>query len=43
MAHVPKTINRGFQDKSRVFTLRGLDQEKMREMGVKLASTIRKL
>ena len=30
MAHVPKTINRGFQDKYGVRTLRGSNLEKMR-------------
>ena len=42
MAHVPKSINRGFQDKTRVPTLRGLDLENRERQTGRLASTLRR-
>ena len=40
MAHVPKSINRGFQDKTRVPTFRGLNLENKERLIGRLASTL---
>ena len=40
MAHVTKSINRGFRDKTMVRTLRGLDLEKKERQTGRLASTL---